>query len=98
MFGVVLIRIASFFAQLAPVTPQSPGSAGAKVQTALSYAMYFALAASAASFIYGAAEFGWARKRNRHGEMNEGKAVCGWSLAGAAVASMAIALINLAFT
>ena len=29
--------------------------------------------------------------------MNEGKAICGWSLAGAAVASMAIALVNLAF-
>ena len=70
---------------------------GAKVQTALSYGMYFVLAACAASFMYGAAEFGWARKRNRHGEMNEGKAVCGWSLAGAAVASMAIALVNLAF-
>ena len=97
MYSLVLPLI-GVFGQLAPVAPQSPGSAGAKVQTALSYGMYFALAASAASFIYGAAEFGWARKRNRHGEMNEGKAVCGWSLAGAAVASMAIALINLAFS
>ena len=89
--------VVGLLGQLAPVAPQSPGRAGAKVQSALSYGMFFVLAACAASFLYGAAEFGWARKRNRHGEMNEGKAICGWSLAGAAVASMAIALVNLAF-
>ena len=91
------VPVVGLFGQLAPVAPQSPGSAGAKVEAALSYGMFFVLAACAASFLYGAAEFGWARKRNRHGEMNEGKAICGWSLAGAAVASMAIALVNLAF-
>ena len=91
------VPVGGLLAQLAPVAPQSPGTAGAKVQSALSYGMFFVLAACAASFLYGAAEFGWARKRNRHGEMNEGKAICGWSLAGAAVASMAIALVNLAF-
>ena len=94
LLGVAVVGV---LGQLAPVAPQSPGSAGAKVQAALSYGMFFVLAACAASFLYGAAEFGWARKRNRHGEMNEGKAICGWSLAGAAVASMATALVNLAF-
>ena len=97
MFAVVSQGL-QVLAGLDPVSPAAPGAAGAKVQTALSYGMYFVLAACAASFMYGAAEFGWARKRNRHGEMNEGKAVCGWSLAGAAVASMAIALVNLAFS
>jgi hypothetical protein len=83
--------------QVDPGVPSIPDPIRGKVQTVINAALGLCLVGCVLSGAYGAASFGWASKRQNFGGVNDGKKQVTWSLAGAAVLGVLIALVNYAF-